>query len=78
MPLAWPCCRANSRADYPQQGQVAMIGELLHQVHQGLPAETEVLVLADRGIGTSPALRLLMAGFWAWVATRCIGNEHAS
>jgi hypothetical protein len=33
-----------------------MIGELLHLIQQGIPAHLPVLVLADRGIGTSPKL----------------------
>jgi len=33
-----------------------MIGELLALVQQGIPAHVPVLVLADRGIGTSPKL----------------------
>jgi hypothetical protein len=56
IPLAWQCYRANSRKDYPQQGQVALIEALLYQVQQGISEGREVLVLADRGIGTSPAL----------------------
>lgn len=56
IPLAWRCYRANSEADYPAEGQVAMIGDLLALVQQGIPAHVPVLVLADRGIGTSPKL----------------------
>jgi hypothetical protein len=56
IPLAWQCYRANSKRAYPEQGQVKLIGPLLQQVKQGLPPSAAVLVLADRGIGTSPAL----------------------
>jgi hypothetical protein len=56
IPLAWRSYRANSAADYPAEGQVAMIEGLLQQVKAGLPAGLKVLVLADRGIGTSPDL----------------------
>lgn len=56
IPLAWRCYRANSSPDYPEGGQVEMIGELLQEVQQGIPAHHPVLVLADRGIGTSPKL----------------------
>jgi hypothetical protein len=56
IPLAWRVYRANSHADYPAEGQSRMIIRLLKQVRVGLPAETPVRVLADRGIGTSPLL----------------------
>jgi hypothetical protein len=56
IPLAWRTYRANCAPDYPAEGQVKMIERLLQQVKAGLPAQTKVLVLADRGIGTSPAL----------------------
>ncbi len=56
IPLAWRCYRANSAADYPLEGQVGMIEHLLQQVQTGVPAGKRVIVMADRGIGTSPAL----------------------
>lgn len=56
IPLAWRVYRANSHADYPAEGQARMIVRLLKQVRAGLPANTPVRVLADRGIGTSPLL----------------------
>lgn len=56
IPLAWRCYKANSKEDYPVEGQVEMIAKLLRQVHQGIGSAREVLVLADRGIGTSPKL----------------------
>jgi hypothetical protein len=56
LPLAWRTYRANSAAEYPTEGQVKMIHTLLQQVKAGLPSDIEVLVLADRGIGTSPEL----------------------
>jgi predicted small integral membrane protein len=43
-PTAWPC------------GQVALIEGLLQRVKAVLPAGVEVIVEADRGIGTSPDL----------------------
>lgn len=61
LPLAWRTYRANSSADYPAEGQVKMIGELLALVKAGLGAERSVLVLADRGIGTSPHLCKVVA-----------------
>ena len=62
IPLAWRVYRANSRADYPREGQARLIIRLLKHVKAGLPARTKVRVLADRGIGTSP---LLMRGIAA-------------
>jgi hypothetical protein len=62
IPLAWRVYRANSHADYPAEGQSRMIIRLLKQVRAGLPKDTPVRVLADRGIGTSP---LLMRGIAA-------------
>jgi hypothetical protein len=56
IPLAWRTYRANSAPDYPAEGQVKMIEQLLQHVKAGLPTGTQVLVLADRGIGTSPDL----------------------
>ena len=57
LPLAWRGYRANDAAGYPAEGQVGMIKKLLEQVKAGIPARIErVLVLADRGIGTSPGL----------------------
>lgn len=56
IPLAWRCYKANSRADYPIEGQVALIEKLLQYVKAGMPEDKRVIVLADRGIGTSPKL----------------------
>jgi hypothetical protein len=56
LPLVWRSYRANSAAAYPSEGQVGLIADLLGQVKASLPEGVEVLVLADRGIGTSPAL----------------------
>lgn len=56
LPLAWRTYRANSAADYPPEGQVQLIEGLLRRIQAGLPQGIEVLILADRGIGTSPAL----------------------
>ncbi|MCP4206693.1 MAG: transposase, partial [Shimia sp.] len=68
LPLAWRTYRANSAADYPAEGQVKMIEGLLRRVQAGIPAELEVLVLADRGIGTSPALcRAVAALGWHYL-----------
>lgn len=56
VPVAWRCYRANDSEAYPSEGQVKMIEGLLKLVQAGLSADHSVLVLADRGIGTSPEL----------------------
>lgn len=68
LPLAWRTYRANSAADYPAEGQVKMIEGLLQQIKAGLDDEVQVLVLADRGIGTSPDLCRAVAGLgWRYL-----------
>ena len=68
IPLAWRVYRANSHADYPREGQARMIVRLLKQVKAGMPKGTQVRVLADRGIGTSPLLmRGIMALGWTFL-----------
>jgi len=65
IPLVWRMYQANSHVDYPAEGQAEMIIGLLQQVASGMPRGTNVLVLADRGIGTSPAvMRGVMALGW--------------
>lgn len=56
IPLAWRSYAANDAAAYPDEGQVGMIEALLKIIKAGLAVDTQVLILADRGIGTSPAL----------------------
>ena len=56
IPLAWRCYQANSSSNYPAEGQVRMIEQLLQSIQAGMPADKRVIVMADRGIGTSPAL----------------------
>lgn len=56
IPLYWTCYKANSSKDYRAEGQVDMIAGMLRQIQQAIPADRSVLVLADRGIGTSPRL----------------------
>lgn len=65
LPLAWRTYRANSESDYPVEGQVEMIRALLEQVKAGIGDDVSVLVLADRGIGCSPALCRVVEGL-AW------------
>lgn len=56
IPLIWRCYRANDASSYPAEGQAQMIGSLLRQIASVMPLTTKVMVQADRGIGTSPAL----------------------
>jgi hypothetical protein len=53
VPLAWRCY---APGEYPPEGQVALIADLLKRVMPVIGFGTVVWVLADRGIGTSPAL----------------------
>jgi hypothetical protein len=52
IPLLW---RAYDPQDYPEEGQVALMNSLLAQLRQLIPAEQSMLLLADRGLGTSPS-----------------------
>ena len=56
IPLAWRCYLANNHEQYPAEGQVGIITTLLQAVQKGIATNREVVVLADRGIGTSPDL----------------------
>jgi len=56
IPLAWRCYVANSSEEYPAEGQVKMIEKMLNTIKKGIDEQVEVVVLADRGIGTSPTL----------------------
>jgi hypothetical protein len=68
IPLAWRCYQANSSSAYPAEGQVGMIEQLLHTIQAGMPAQQRVIVMADRGIGTSPALcRAIEAMGWEYL-----------
>lgn len=51
IPMIW---RAYLPSAYPVEGQVALIGELLAQLGAALPQAVEAVLLADRGLGTSP------------------------
>jgi hypothetical protein len=51
IPLLWRAYRSD---DYPEEGPVAVISELLQQLRAILPNDQAVLLLADRGLGTSP------------------------
>ncbi len=51
IPLIW---RAYHTDDYPEVGQVALLSQLLAQVRALVPPDQTALLLADRGLGTSP------------------------
>lgn len=53
IPLAWRCYNPK---DYPPEGQVMLIKDLLQAIQAGIAEQYEVCLLADRGIGTSPDL----------------------
>lgn len=68
IPLAWRCYRANNAEAYPEDRQVGMISGLLKHIKSAISSDREVLVLADRGIGTSPALcREVAALDWCYL-----------
>lgn len=52
IPLLW---RAYAPQDYPEEGQVALLMGLLERLHALIPAGQTMVVLADRGLGTSPS-----------------------
>lgn len=51
IPLIW--CAYSVEA-YPEEGQVALMSDLLAQLRSHLPSDQPALLLADRGLGTSP------------------------
>ena len=53
IPLAW---RSYQPEAYPACGQVGLIVELLDRIRAALPIPCPTVMLADRGIGTSPDL----------------------
>ncbi len=70
--LAW---RSYSPDAWPG-GQVELIGELLKRVQAVLDPSQEVIVEADRGIGTSPALvEVVVALGWSYLF-RVQGSTH--
>ena len=56
IPLVWYCYKANSKKGYPRGGQSQLIAYLLSLVQRGMPSGMKAVVMADRGIGTSPKL----------------------
>jgi hypothetical protein len=56
IPLVWRCYRGNSAKDYPEEGQVGMIREMLKQIMKVKPEGKRIILEADRGIGNSSFL----------------------
>lgn len=56
IPLIWRCYRANSANDYPSEGQVKMIADLLEKIVAIVPENKQIILEADRGIGNSSNL----------------------
>jgi len=68
IPLVWRAYPANDACGYPAEGQVGMINHLLQIIQAALPTTVRVLVLAHRGIGTSPNLcRAIEALGWHYL-----------
>lgn len=68
IPVMWRCYRANSKAGYPEEGQVRLIVSMLEKVIQCLPGDVRPLVQADRGIGCSSSLiRACQQRGWAYL-----------
>jgi len=73
LPLAWRCYAPSAWPD----GQVGLITGLLQHVKSALPADVEVLVQADRGLGTSPALVRAVTDTLHWpYLFRVQGSTH--
>jgi hypothetical protein len=51
IPLLW---RAYDPADYPEEGQVRVMSQLLSRLRAVVPTDQPMVLLADRGLGTSP------------------------
>jgi hypothetical protein len=65
IPLVW---RAYNPQDYPEEGQVEVLRQLLAQLRAVLPAGRNVVILADRGLGTSPTWQThLMQQGWDYL-----------
>lgn len=51
IPLLW---RAYDSSNYPSEGQVKLMNGLLDELRSLIPSDQSVLLMADRGLGTSP------------------------
>jgi hypothetical protein len=73
VPLAWRCY---TPAAYPAEGQVQLITDLVARVLPSIPVNVPVWLLADRGIGTSPALMQAVEGRGCHVLFRVQGSTR--
>lgn len=56
IPLVWRCYRANCASDYPQQGQVLLVWQLIARVLAVIPISCRPVVQMDRGMAQSEAM----------------------
>jgi hypothetical protein len=73
VPLAWRCYSPNA---YPPEGQVQLIRDLLARVVPVVPVNLALWLLADRGIGTSPALIQAVEALGCQVLFRVQGSTR--
>jgi hypothetical protein len=65
IPLVW---RAYCPEQYPAEGQVGVLSTLMQQLRDALPPHCQVVVMADRGLSTSPEwLATLDAQGWEYL-----------
>lgn len=57
LPLIW---RAYVLSDYPLEGQVGVLQALLERLRILLPRDCQAVLLADRGLGTSPTWQTIL------------------
>jgi hypothetical protein len=67
VPLAWRCYAPTA---YPAESQVRLIRDLLARIWPSIAVPTPVVLLADRGIGTSPDLIEAVTGLGADILFR--------
>lgn len=72
IPLAWRCYAPEG---YPAEGQVVMIMELLERLLPLVANRMEVIVMADRGIGTSAGLVQALQGVGVGFLLRVQGQS---
>lgn len=56
IPLVWRCYRANSASDYPQQGQVVLVWQLIARALAVIPLACRPIIQMDRGMAQSEAM----------------------
>lgn len=73
IPLVWRCYHPEQ---YPAEGQVQVIVNLVEQVRTALPSHYRLTLQADRGIGTSPALIEAIAEHGLYFLFRVQGSSR--